>query len=394
MTRAMRTLAGWVLSFAIAVAGTVASAAADQTRFVANIHSASGPLAHARVELRNAGHVYTGTSNAAGRVIIAGVEPGEYAVTLSAAGFATTVTDAVVIAGDYDHTVDLAIAPVVAKLVPKPPPLAPVVAASPPAPPTLGAEPPPPPPPPTTAAPPPKRAEAPPGAASATVDDSVLAIANPAHPIIAGTHPFGRYSYVLLRDDATATAQNTALLTRLAQKYLQGATSLRPGTRTDVDMPALYNLFIVPVKNGVQSIPTTSTQTLVQTLLKNYDYETANAMRATYCNMPKHRTWSPCRGDWDAGPFVLTFLKPVGVGGSYPPALAYDFSRVPAQQIPVGVDDIQQKITYTGVVSQDTVLPPDFVSAYIVPALQVFNQALVSSVPAVQSLISDFFPKN
>jgi hypothetical protein len=223
-------------------------------------------------------------------------------------------------------------------------------------------------------------------AASPVVRGSLLATYNRTHPEhVSGQPYFGRYTYVLLGGGAGTDPRNRALVAALIAKYVPLDSTVTLGAPQSAQNPWGYNLFLLPVTGAGR--PLTAGANTVDSLMTVYDYAAARTIRDRYCAVAAHAATTICAAPYDAGPIVLTFIRPLNAlsaNAPLPPAFAYDVSAVVQAQEPAVVDIIAKTITVPAPIQNDEVLPTNFLMKYVAPLLGEIADALNHVVPAMK----------
>ena len=341
----------------IAIALLIASPAnaiAAVTGGVAGIVIGPGgtPAAGARVTATSdSGEIFQTTADKTGRFFFPSLPPSTYTLTATLSGFASGTIKGIEVFADQSATLRI-------NLEALPP--------TPGAPPS--AAPPPPPPPP----PPPAPTETP--GAPLT---SLLVGYNTLVPDHRGGAPYyGRYSYVLLRNNG---ARSRALVEALSSASASAAGS--PMVPTGIEETWRYNLFLMPVWPATYRLANATTNEFVT----HYNFTVAINMRQQYCNMTTHARYSLCvadpHGKLDDGPVIVVFSRPVS-GIPYkqalPRALAVDLSGVPESQFPHVVGQLQKAMTIQ--TNHDSLLPLSWTDT-------VISRAIVGLATALEVLI-------
>ncbi len=215
------------------------------------------------------------------------------------------------------------------------------------------------------------------------VHDSLLATYDAKHPEHAKGEPyFGRYTYVLLAGTGATDPRNRALVAALVAKYGPAANN---GRQTVIGNPYGYNIFFLPVTQSTHDFAATSYTT--DALLAEYDYKTARYIHDRYCSEAVHTANSICAKPLGAGPFMLTFTRPLeGLRGRdvYPPAFAYDFSAVAADQYPAAVAIAARWSNVPEPMQADLELPPADLTKYVGPDFVATSDTMRRMVPAMK----------
>lgn len=342
-----------------------ASAATSGAMPVALVDDAGRPIANARITASSPSGSFTVTTDAAGRAAFLDLPPDTYTFTASVPGFDVVPVSGVTVQADQTALIVLT---ATRRVTPTPRP-----------------------------SPTPRPTAAPtPSSDTWPVQNAALSMYNDTHPVhAAGTPYFGRYSYVLLHDgDNVVRAKNRAFVTALMVRYAPPNTTIVVGPPEHRPNPWSYNVFFFPVVGGMHGIKLGSDKhAAVNAVLAAYDFTAADAVRTAYCAVPAHVVRSPCTLPWRGGPIVFTFLKPLAkhpTPGGIPPAFAYDFTRVPADQLEGPLDQISKTISISAAIRSDTLLPPPF-AAKIAAELDRWRIALVASITGVRIWVDKNF---
>jgi hypothetical protein len=227
------------------------------------------------------------------------------------------------------------------------------------------------------------------------VHDSLLGLynaSNPAH--IAGEPFYGRYSYVLLRDgDEAQQAKNRAFVTKLVNLFAATGSHIDFGKIKRTDNPLSYNVFFFPVHEGTAAIKVDAHSQAAATIMQAYDFDAARDLRVAYCRVSQHANRTMCTDTNVTGPLLFTFLHPLPrslAGVTLPPAFAYDFTAVSADQFDGPLSTVQQVIEIPAGVSADKALPPPL-AAHVANELEHLADALNAAVSSIKILRDKLF---
>jgi hypothetical protein len=184
---------------------------------------------------------------------------------------------------------------------------------------------------------------------------------------------------VLLRDgDDAAKAKNLGFVTKLVDLFAASGSSISFDASAHTDNPLSYNVFFFPVHDDVSAIKVSAHAGAAGELLNAYDFDRARTLREAYCGVASHAARSLCAIPYGPGPILVTFLQPLPANvaeATIPPAFAYDFSQISADQCDAPLATVQKKIAVPEGVSADAVLPPPL-AAHVANELDLLVTAI------------------